>query len=152
MKLFRTIVIVGMLAVAASCASVPGIKEHYVVCSYETAWAATLESLNDRSIVSKDKEKGVIETGWLEIPTDPRYFGAMHREIKESRDRSKIVVTLKPIKDVIQVSLAEDRERWAWRGGARMFGWSPAEPSEETMAATLSRINAKMKERGCSRT
>ena len=136
----------------AGCTSIPGMQDRYVVCSYEQAWDAALDAMKDRAITVRDKEKGVIETGWLELPTDPRHFGAFQREIKESRDRSKMVLLLKQIKDVTQISLTEDRERWAWRGGSRMFGWTPADPSEEAIAATMNRVNAKLKERGCSRT
>ena len=134
------------------CVSVPGIQDRYVVCSYDQAWEAALEAMKDRALTVRDKEKGLIETGWLEVPVDPRFYGAFHREIKDSRDRSKLVLTLKQIQDVTQVSLTEDRERWAWRGGSRMFGWTPADPSEEAINSTMNRVQAKLKERGCSRT
>jgi hypothetical protein len=134
---------------ALGCAAVPGIKDRYVVCPYDAAWNAALDSLKDRSVTVKDRDKGVIETGWLEVPIEPRNFGAFRREIKDARDRSRLVVTLTRINEVTKVSLSEDRERWAWRGGSRLFGWTPAEPSEETMSSVMNRINSRLKESGC---
>ena len=148
----RLFAIFAVLGAVLGCATLPGVRDRYVVCSYDAAWTAALESLKDRAITVKDREKGLIETAWLELPTDPRNFGAFQREIKESRDRSRMVVTLTRIKEVTKVSLSEDRERWAWRGGSRLFGWSPTEPSEETMTAVMNRINSKLKESGCPST
>lgn len=148
----RLITLLAGIGAVLGCATVSGVQDRYVVCPFDAAWTAAIESLNDRPITVKDREKGLIETGWLELPSDPRSFGVFGRDIKESRDRSKMVMTVKQINDVAQLSLTEVRERWAWRGGSRMFGWAPAEPSEETIAGAMNRLNAKLRERGCSRT
>lgn len=140
------------LVLATGCASVPGLEERYAVCSYDTLWDAAVDTLKDRPVTVKNKDKGVIETGWMEVPVSGRLYGAFRREMKDAKDRSRLVVTVKRLDDVTKVSLVETRESWAFRGGSRLFGWQQAEPSEEEMAAIMRRLSAKLKERGCSLT
>jgi hypothetical protein len=129
-----------------------GVQERYTVCPYDRAWEAALEAVKDRSVLKADKDQGVIQTAWLEVPMEGRTFGALQREIKDSRDRSRIMINVKRLRDVMQVSFVEERERWAFRGGSRLFGWAPTEPSEDVMRAVQSRLDAKLKEQGCSLT
>ena len=131
------------------CATLSSTKEQYVVCSYDSAFEAASEAVKDRSIVKQDKVSGVIETAWLEIPMPGRKFGAFRREIAEGRDRSRIFVEVKRLKDVIQIGFYEEREAWAFRGGSRMFGWSPTDPSPEVQHDFEVRLDAKLKEQGC---
>ncbi len=81
-----------------------------------------------------------------------RTYGALQREIVDSRDRSRLIVTLKRVKDVTKVSLAEERQRYGWRGGSRMFGWIPTDPSDEMIRSVLMKLEVKLKEHGCSLT
>jgi hypothetical protein len=141
--------LVGALTLAG-CASLAGVQERYVVCSYDQVWDVALETVKDRAVSVKDKDHGVIQTAWLEVPMEGRTYGAFQREIKDSRDRSRISVNLTRMNDVTMVSLAEERERWAFRGGSRLFGWAPTDPSEELMNQLQSRLDTKLKERGCS--
>lgn len=136
----------------AGCASLAGVKEQFVVCPYDQVWDGALEAVKDRSVVTKDKARGVIQTAWMEIPMPGRAFGAFRREMQDSKDRSRLKLDLKRMNDVTMVSIVEEREAWAWRGGARMFGWVPTDPSPEVMASVQQRIDAKLKERGCSPT
>jgi hypothetical protein len=152
MPTFRTVCLTILTALAAGCASAPGLEQRYAVCSYDTLWDATVETLKDRPVKVKDKEKGLIETGWMEVPVSGRLYGAFRREMKDAKDRTRLVVTVKRLDDVTKVSLAETRETWAFRGGSRLFGWQSAEPSEEEMAAIMRRLSARLKERGCSLT
>jgi len=63
-----------------------------------------------------------------------------------------VVVMLARMNDVTRVSFIEERERWAFRGGSRLFGWAPTEPSEDVMTEVRNRLDARLKERGCSTT
>lgn len=148
----RTACLTLLTALAAGCVSAPGLEQRYAVCSYDTLWDAAVETLKDRPVKVKDKEKGLIETGWTEVPVSGRQYGAFRREMKDAKDRTRLVVNVKRLDDVTKVSLAETRESWGFRGGSRLFGWLPAEPSEEEMAAIMRRLSAKLKERGCSLT
>jgi hypothetical protein len=76
----------------------------------------------------------------------------MRREIADSRDRSRIVLTLERMSDVTRLSFVEERERYAFRGGSRMFGWAPTNPSEEVMTEMQKRLDVKLKDRGCPAT
>jgi hypothetical protein len=138
--------------ISCGCASWAGAKERYIVCSYDQVWQAALDSLKDRAVVVKDKDKGFIRTDWLETPAPGRTFGALRREMADSQDRSRVSVDVKRLNDVTRVSFAEERERYAFRGGSRMFGWAPTEPSEAVMADVQRRLDVKLKEHGCPAT
>jgi hypothetical protein len=133
-----------------ACASMSGMQQRFAVCSYDHAWDAALEAVKDRAIVTQDKDGGMIVTGWLEIPMPGRTFGALQREVGDSKDRSRITVTVTRLDDVIKISFAEERQRWAFRGGSRLFGWASTDPSAEVMTDVQSRLDTKLKEHGCS--
>ena len=152
MPLARTIGLLLVVSASAGCASFAGARERYVVCSYDQVWDSALDAVKSRSVKVHDKDKGFIQTNWLEIPAPGRTFGIMRREMADSRDRSRVSVDVRRLNDVTQVSFGEERERWAFRGGSRMFGWAPTDPSEEVMADVQSRLDVKLKEHGCPAT
>ncbi len=122
------------------------------MCSYDHAWEAALQAVKDRSIDTKDKSAGLIVTSWLEIPMPGRAFGVFQRDLPDSKDRSRITLTVKRLDDVTKISFVEDRQRWVFRGGSRLFGWASADPSEEVMYDIQNRLDSKLKEYGCSLT
>lgn len=133
-----------------ACATLTGGQERYAVCSYDRAWDAAIDSVKDRSITLKNKEQGQIETAWLEIPMQGRTFGALQREMEGGKDRSRILMSVKQMNDVVKVSFVEERQRWAFRGGSRLFGWAATEPSEEVLNDIRNRLDKKLKEQGCA--
>jgi len=139
-------------ALLCSCASLSGVQERYAVCLYDHAWDAALDAVKDRSLTLKDKSRGLIETAWLEIPMPGRTFGAIQREVADSKDRSRLILTIKRLDDVTKVTYIEERQSWAFRGGSRLFGWAETDPSEEVMQDVQRRLDRKLKERGCSLT
>jgi hypothetical protein len=141
-----------MAGVLTACASMSGMQQRFAVCSYDHAWEAALESVKDRAISTKDKDAGLIVTGWLEIPMPGRSFGVLQRDVPESKDRSRITLTVKRLDDVTKIAFVEERERWVFRGGSRLFGWASTDPSEEVMHDVQSRLDSKLKEHGCSLT
>jgi hypothetical protein len=140
--------VVAVLAIG--CSTLSGGQERYAVCTYDHAWDAALDAVKDRSLAVADKEKGLIVTGWLEIPMPGRTFGALQREMGDSKDRSRLTLTVKRLQDVTKISYAEERQRWAFRGGSRLFGWAPAEPSEDVMHDVQTRLDTKLKEHECT--
>jgi hypothetical protein len=138
-----------LLGFLTACTSIGGMRERFAVCSYDHAWDAALDAVKDRSVTRKDKDGGVIETGWLEIPMPGRTYGVLQREL-DSKDRSRVVLNVKRLDDVTKVSFIEERQRWAFRGGSRLFGWAATDPSEEVLADVQSRLNAKLKDHGCT--
>ena len=141
-----------MAVVLTACASMIGMQQRFAVCSYDHAWEAALEAVKDRAINKKDKDAGLIVTGWLEIPMPGRTFGALQRDLGESKDRSRITLTVKRLDDVTKISFVEERQRWTFRGGSRLFGWASTDPSEEVMHDVQDRLDSKLKEHGCSLT
>jgi len=148
MRRLLTLFLVPTLLTA--CASMSGMQQRFAVCSYDHAWEAALEAVKDRAIVTNEKDGGMIVTGWLEVPMPGRTFGALQREVGDSKDRSRITLTVKRLDDVIKISFAEERQRWAFRGGSRLFGWASTDPSAEVMTDVQSRLDTKLKEHGCS--
>ena len=137
------------LFLLSACATLSGGQDRYAVCTYDRAWDAAIDAVKDRSITLKNKEMGQIETAWLEIPMQGRTFGVLQREMAGSKDRSRIIMSVKQMNDVVKVSFTEERQRWAFRGGSRLFGWAATEPSEEVMTDVYTRLDTKLKEQGC---
>jgi uncharacterized lipoprotein len=136
------------------CASLSGSKDQFFVCSYDTVWNAALESVKDRPIQSQDKDKGIIETGWVETEGSERGYGMFQREGFGNRERARMTIAVKRLNDVTSVSVLENRQRWHLKGGVTQQStkWWPVEPSEEAEAAMVTRLNNKLKEKGCATT
>ena len=134
----------------AGCASMSGMQERFAVCTYEHAWEAALDAVKDRSTDTRDKESGLIVTNWLEIPMPGRKYGAFRREVVDSRDRSRLTLRVKRADDVTKISFIEERQSWGFRGGSRLFGWIPTEPSEEVMRDVQERLDTNLQEHGCA--
>jgi len=152
MKCFMTRRLIATFVLSAlltACALMNPMQERFAVCSYDHAWEAALDAVKDRAIVTKNKDAGMIVTGWLEIPMPGRTYGALQRDM-ESKDRSRITLTVKRLDDVTKISFIEERQRWAFRGGSRLFGWAETDPSAEVMNDVQSRLDSKLKEQGCS--
>jgi uncharacterized lipoprotein len=133
------------------CASLSGAQDRYLVCPYETVWDVAAETMKGRPVKVQDKSQGVIETDWMEQEGAPREYGIFAREGFGSKERVRMTLLIKQINDVTSISLSENREIWHRKGGATQQAtkWWPVEPSEESMATVLNRMNAKLKERGC---
>ena len=149
---FRRLAFFLIPSLLSACASLSGVQERFAVCSYDHVWEAALDAAKSRSITREDKDAGVIETGWLEIPMPGRTFGALQRDLGDSKDRSRISLTVKRLADVTKISVSEDRQRWAFRGGSRLFVWTDTDPSADVLNEMQRRLDAKLKERGCSLT
>ena len=137
---------------SAGCAALSGSREQYFVCSYDNVWDAALETMKGQSVATYDKDKGVIETSWLDVPpTSERSYGILEREGFGNNERARITVSVKRMNDVASVSILETRQRWHARGGVtqQALKWWPIEPSEDATDAVVNRLNAKLKERGC---
>jgi len=149
-QLFRWLVPCALCIAAVACTSIP--KERYPSCSYDTVWDAALEVMKDRPLTTQNKDKGLIETGWIEMAISERPYGAFGRQAFDDRERAKMNVLLTRNTDGIEVSALETRQRWHLRGGVTQQAtkWWPIEPSEESMNNVMNRINSKLKDQGCS--
>jgi hypothetical protein len=147
------IAIVIFALLSAGCAALSGSREQYFVCSYDSVWDAALETMKGHSISTYDKEKGLIETSWLDVPpTSERSFGIFGREGFGNNERARMTVSVKRMNDVASVSVLETRQRWHARGGVtqQALKWWPIEPSEDATDAVVDRLNAKLKAKGCA--
>jgi hypothetical protein len=144
------IALIGSL-VLSSCASLSGSKDQFYVCSYDLVWNAALQSVKDRPIQVQDKDKGLIETGWVEMEGQERPYGMFNREGFGNQERARMTVAVKRLNDVTSVSVLENRQRWHLKGGISQQAtkWWPIDPSEEAEATVVNRLNNKLKEKGC---
>ena len=144
------IIILALFSVG--CASLSGSHDQYFVCSYDTVWDAALDTMKGQSIATYDKDKGVIETNWLDVPPiSERSYGIFGRDVFGNQERARFTVSIKRMIDVSSASILETRQRWHARGGVtqQALKWWPIEPSEDATDAVVNRLNAKLKERGC---
>jgi len=144
-----------ILSACSGCATLSGDREQFYVCSYDAVWEASMEVMKGESITSSNKDKGLIETGWMDVaPLTERSFGIFAREGFGNKERARMSVSVKHMNDVASVSVLETRQRWHSRGGvtSQATKWWPAEPSEVTTNEVMDRINAKLKEQGCLHT
>ena len=114
-------------------------------------WNASLEALKGRPIQVQDKDKGLIETGWVEMEGAERSYGIFDREAFGNQERARMTVAVKRLNDVTSVSVLENRQRWHLKGGITQQAtkWWPIDPSEEAEAAVVNRLQSKLKEKGC---
>lgn len=127
-----------------------GMQQRATTCSYDQTWDAAIDAVKDRSADTTDKEAGVIVTHWLEIPMPGRKYGAFRRELQDSKDRSRLTLRVKRADDRTKIFFIEERQSWVMRGGSRLFGWAPTDPSAEVMQDVQNRLDAKLQEHGCS--
>ena len=147
------LVVLALLSVG--CAALSGSREQYFVCSYDSVWDASLETMKGQPVATYDKETGLIETSWLDVPpTSERSFGIFGREGFGNEERARMTVSVKRMNDVASVSVLESRQRWHSRGGvtSQAMKWWPIEPSEDATNDVVDRLNAKLKEKGCAPT
>ena len=146
----RLIALIGLIA-WSGCASLSGSNDQFFVCSYDVVWDAALESVKDHPIQAQDKNKGLIETGWVEMEGTERSYGIFNREGFGNRERARMTVAVKVLNDVTSVSVLENRQRWHLKGGVTQQStkWWPIDPSEEAEAMVANRLTNKLKEKGC---
>lgn len=154
MQTFGSALIASIVLICSGCASLSGSRDQYLICPYDTVWEAALETMKDRPVTVRDKVKGLIETGWTEMAAQERPYGIFGRDAFDNKERARLILSVKQMNDVTAVSVLENRQRWHLRGGVTQQAtkWWPVEPSEEAIAAVMSKLNAKLKERGCSPT
>lgn len=141
-----------LLVLMSGCATMSGSHDTYYVCSYDTVWDAALDTLKANSITSQNKDKGVIETAWIEMEGKDRPFGIFGREGFGNKERARLTAKVIRHNDVASVSLLETRQRWHARGGVTQQAtkWWPVDPSEEVLRDVSNRLNSKLQEKGCS--
>lgn len=147
------IALVVLALLSVGCAALSGSREQYFVCSYDSVWDAALETMKGQSVSSYDKEKGLIETSWLDVlPTSERSFGIFGREGFGNKERARMTVSVTRMNDVASVSVLEIRQRWHARGGVtqQALKWWAIEPSEDATNEVIDRLNAKLKAKGCA--
>ena len=135
----------------SGCATLSGSNDQFFVCSYDIVWDAALESVKDRPVQVQDKDKGLIETGWIEMEGAERGYGIFDREGFGNRERARVTMAVKRLNDVTSVSILENRQRWHLKGGITQQAtkWWPVDPSEEAEAKVVERLTNKLKEKGC---
>lgn len=137
-----------------ACASLSGSRDTSFVCSYDDVWGVAVETMKGFSITSQNKDKGTIETAWLEMEGEKRPYGIFAREGFGNLERARLSVAVKTTNGITSVSVLEARQRWHARGGAtsQAARWWPIEPSTEVMEDITGKLKTQLKEKGCEAT
>ncbi|MDH5667166.1 MAG: hypothetical protein OEY86_04055 [Nitrospira sp.] len=154
MYLFRGFVVVTLATISfTACTALSGMQQRLTVCNYDRTWDAALDAVKDRPSRKIDKDDGLIATDWLEVPMPGRAYGIFRRDMADnSKDRSRVTLHVKRLNGTTQIGFIEERQSWVFRGGSRLFGWAPTDPSAETMHDLENRLDLKLQEHGCSLT
>lgn len=141
------------LAIQMGCASLTGsdkMAERYLACPMDSVWDSSLQVLKAYPVSVKDKNKGLIETGWRVQYVQGPDYGIFRREGLTNKERSQLSLTLTPMEsNVIRLQLTERREHWGFRGGARLYDWYPVEPSQQEIDHILSNLTKNLEAEGC---
>lgn len=126
------------------------MAERYLACPMDSVWDSSLETLKAYPVTVKDKTQGLIETGWRVGQVEGRGYGLLQREGLGEKERSQLTLKLTPLDNsVIRLQLAERRQHWGFRGGARIYDWYPVEPSQEEIDHILINLTKKLEAEGC---
>src|SRR5690606_35853771 len=106
----------------SACGTLTGsdlTAERYMACPLDAVWTSSLETLKAYPVTLKNKEKGVIETGWRVEHVQGRGYGLFQREGLGDKVRSQLTLTMTPLdENVVRLQMAERRQHWGFRGGA----------------------------------
>ena len=126
------------------------VVERYVACPEDSIWDGALDVLEPYPVTKKDKGGGVIETDWHDQPIKNRPYGLFGREGLGDKERSRLTMTLKPIRNnVVVVRLSERRQHWGFRGGGRIYAWGPMEPDLDGLEHIMKQFTVKLEKQGC---
>lgn len=126
------------------------MAERYLACPLDSVWTSSLEALKAYPVTLKDKTKGLIETGWRVEYAQGRGYGLFQREGMGEKERSQLTLSMTPLEqDVVRLQLAERRQHWGFRGGARLYDWYPVEPSQQEVNQILNNLTQKLEAEGC---
>lgn len=142
-----------MAFLLSGCGALTGsdlMAERFMACPLDSVWKSSLETLQAFPVTVKDKDIGVIETGWRVQYVEDRGYGLFQREGMGDKERSQLTLTINSLeKDVIQLRLAERRQHWGFRGGARLYDWYPVQPSQKDVDHILNTLTKKLEAEGC---
>ena len=147
LHLFAALALLG--GIGAGCASLAGVQERYLACSYDIVWESALDAMKHYPVAAPDKAKGLIETGWVETSAQGRPYGLFSRQGLPEKERGRLLLNLDRLNDVTVVRLSENREHWGFRGGARLYQWYPIEPSQEALGKVMANLTARLEANGC---
>ncbi|MBA3968242.1 MAG: DUF3576 domain-containing protein [Nitrospirales bacterium] len=126
------------------------IVDRYMACPIDSVWNSSLETLKAYPVTKKDKSNGVIETGWRVEYVEGAKYGLFQREGMGDKERSQLTLTMKPLdSNAVRLQIAERRQHWGFRGGARLYDWYPVEPSQKAVDHILSNLTKKLEAEGC---
>ncbi|RMH37363.1 MAG: hypothetical protein D6690_03060 [Nitrospirae bacterium] len=121
-----------------------------VACPPDTIWEQALTVFDGYPLASVDRDAGVIETDWREEPAQGQPYGLFGREGLGDKERSRLTFRLEPSSPhAFRIELAEQRQHWGFRGGARIYDWYPVPPSPDVTERLVSTLKRKLKEKGC---
>ena len=78
------------MVILRSAAHLSGSANTTIFVRMMSVWDAAIDTLKPYSITTQNKDKGVIETAWIEMEGKERTFGAFGREGFGNRERARL--------------------------------------------------------------
>ena len=108
--------------------SMSAVQTRMRCAPHDNVWEAALRRSEESLCHREGQGSGRIETAWLEIPMPGRTIGASQEELQDSKDRSRLILIVKPIAsafvsyDVTRVTLRRGAAALGLFNRARLFG------------------------------
>ena len=138
-----------LIVSTVGCAAVSGAPSTVKAgCSYDLAWAVTIESMSEFALTQEDKDKGAIETDWATFASG-RKIGAFQR--RGNKERARFIVNVEAARQPVRISVRQEREFFS-PAGARSQGiaWKRVPPSAEEEQRLVRRITNNLLSEGCT--
>ena len=153
MSFFKNFFYLFIILTLGSCSTLEGPAlnaERYFSCPFDRVWEELQEAVSRYPVSHKDKQKGVIETDWLEQAVAGRPYGLFGRQGLGDKERSRLTFSISSLStNVVKVQLTERRQHWGFRGGGQIYKWYPIEPSQENIDNILNPLIAHLAQEGC---
>ncbi len=114
-------------------------------CAAEKVWDASVAALKDFPFQTMDKDKGILETAWMEVEASTQ-AGALQRDV--NKERLRYVVEVKPEGVGAAAAVLQLREEWTPMG-VRSRQWRAIQGSSSEEEAVATTIGKRLKEKGC---
>ena len=151
--IFRTALLLVTVVATSGCTSLglqTPVIERYLACPHDSVWKEALDTLQAYPMLQKDKEDGLIETDWREQAASQHTYGLLGRSGLTNKERTRVTFSMKTIGEgAVFVRFTEQRQYWGFTGGARIYQWTPIEPSQNFLNGLMNQLTAQLDKEGC---
>ena len=136
-----------LMLLNAGCAGLYSAPSIATTCSPEQTWHVALGSVNEFELRRVNKDKWIIETGWVaDTPINKGRSGIFQRDL--NKERARFIITIKPDEKGSLVTVKRIREFWSPQG-VQMRSWRQIPPNEEQEHQLATRLTNRLLRKTC---